>query len=895
MQPGDVFAGQFVVEELAGKGGMGTVFRARDRGSGTVVALKLLHSEREHDDQRFAREADLLAQLEHPGIVRYVASGVADNLVRYLVMEWLGGETLAMRVARGPLGVTDSVEIGLAVARALAAAHSVGVVHRDIKPSNLMLVGGSTRDVRLLDFGVAWNGDPARTHTRSGVFIGTPGYLAPEQARGQREPSATADVFSLGAVLFECLTGRPAFAADHVMSLLAKLVLEDAPWVSAFLPDVPQALDDLVARMLAKDPSERPRDGAEVAAELERIASFENPAPASRLPNRLTHHEQRLVSIVAAPGHSESTLETVPDSVPALPLHDALERLGTRADRLADGSLVCTLVGGVASDLADRAARCALIVQRQCIGVPVVVATGRGVVAGRLPVGEAIDRAVSRLRVVQHGEALQARIHIDELTAGLLGPSFEVRGDSEGLYLAGLREHQTAERTVLGRRTQCVGRARELAYLDSLVGECATDRVPRIVLVTGSAGMGKSRLLSELRARVASRRPEVDLWLAHGDVFGAGSPFGLVGRLLRQAAGIRDGEPLEVRRKKLRSRMLRYKSDADANRLVVFLGEIAGVPFPDAESVMLRAARADSMLMAGQIERAWLEFITTECAVHPLVVLLEDLHWGDLPTVRLALAAIRRQDLPLLVVATSRPEVRELFPALWHERGVEELRLGGLSPRAARELATSVLDETASDATLERLIDRADGNPFYLEELIRAVAAGTSDSLPPTVLATVQVRLDALDPGERQVLRAASVFGESFWAAGVTSLLGADAAAMFAATLQRLETAEIVQRVGESRFQGEVELRVPPRAAARGGVCHAYRTRPCRRARGRRSLAGGDRRAGSSRARRALRARRPPAKGDPVLAARSRAGAGRRRSCRGDPACGSRVGVRCRR
>src|SRR5262249_9597656 len=160
-------------------------------------------------------------------------------------------------------------------------------------------------------------------------------------------------------------------------------------------------------------------------------------------------------------------------------------------------------------------------------------------------------------------------------------------------------------------------------------------------------------------------------------------------------------------------------------------------------------------LMGDQTRRAWVDFIGARCAAVPLLLVLEDLHWGDLPTVRFIDEALRRlKDRPWMVLGLARPEVHELFPKLWAERDVQEIRLGELRPQAGARLVRQVLGERASVEMVARLVAQADGNAFYLEELIRAAAEGNTEALPETVLSMIQGRLEALDAEARRVLRA---------------------------------------------------------------------------------------------------------------------------------------------
>jgi tetratricopeptide (TPR) repeat protein len=818
MQPGDVVDGRFTIEAVAGSGGMGTVFRARDRSTGELAAIKVLKAEARDARERFLREVRVLAGLRHPGIVRYIADGAAGNDL-WLAMEWIEGETLGERLIRFALTPAESLEIARRVAEALGAAHAKGVIHRDIKPSNIMLAGGQLDSVKVVDFGVARVTDATRMATRTGVMVGTPGYMAPEQARGNREVTAAADVFAVACVLYECLTGRHIFVGDNVMAVLAKILLEETPRLRDARPDLPDALDRLLTRALAKQPEVRPRDGMLFALELGemqqsgRIDRGERP-PESEPAAALTGTEQRLLCVVLIGGGdvpvTDATLRTdgatfssdEREQSPVIaPLREVAKQHGGDLERLVDGSYVVTLAGqGGASEQAIRAARCALALKLIAPTAPMALATGRGVMAGGWPVGEAIDRAA---RLVGFG---REAVRIDEVTAGLLDSRFDVRGDGLGLTLVGERDVVEVGRTLLGQPTACVGRDRELAMLTGLFDECVSEPVARAVVVTGAAGVGKSRVRFELLRRIKERGEPVEVWFGRGDPLQAGSTFGMLGPALRRAAGILDGEPVEVRRKKLRARAMRNAA-VEPKRTIQFLGELIGAPFED-DDVELRAARQDPLLMADQVRRAFEHFVALETAAQPLVIVLEDLHWGDLPSVRLIDAALRAlPDRPWLVLALARPELTELFPRLWEERGAQQVRLDELTKKGAEKLVRGVLGVQASDTVVARLVEQAGGNAFYLEELVRAFVEGKGEAMPETVLAVVQGRLERLEADARRVLRAASVFGQRFWRGAVTALLGGVARDTPArAWLDELVERELIAKAPASRFPGEDEL-----------------------------------------------------------------------------------------
>jgi tetratricopeptide (TPR) repeat protein len=515
---------------------------------------------------------------------------------------------------------------------------------------------------------------------------------------------------------------------------------------------------------------------------------------------------------------------------------------GAEAEMLADGSIVVTLSGkGAASDQVAHAARCALQLRSHLLTAQVALATGLATVTGRSCVGDVIERAASILASARarqreitdetlHG---QSPVFLDDTTAGLLDMRFDVGGDERGLFIRGLREREAKARTLLGKPTPFVGRERELSTLIGTFEECIDEPVARAVLVTGPAGAGKSRMASEFRRRT-SEIAGLESWLARGDPMSEGSPFSLLARLLRRAAGISGAEPLVVRQQKLRARVGRHVPEADVSRVAEFVGEIASVHFTDASSVQLRAARHDAMLMGDQMRRAFCDLVLAEVGAGPLVLILEDLHWGDLPSVSFLDSALRAAgERPFMVLAIARGEVHETFPSLWEQRSLQEIRLGPLVRRAGERLVKEVLGEDVDPAHCARLLDRAAGNVFYLEELIRAFAEGTALavartgttipppvptssggslpevtpwSLPGTVLAMVEARLGRLDPMARRVLRAASLFGEVFWRGGLLALTGGDyKASEVDDWLAELVRREIVQRRDVSRFPAEHE------------------------------------------------------------------------------------------
>ncbi|MFO0617969.1 MAG: serine/threonine-protein kinase [Polyangiaceae bacterium] len=260
MKEGDVLD-RFQLEARAGEGAMGVVFRARDLARGGIVAVKVMQQTDAVEVARFQREAEVMVELQHPAVVRYVAHGRTPANEPFLAMEWLEGETLKARLARGPMLAIEVVDVGLALSSALAGAHGKGVVHRDVKPANVFLVSGSARSVKLLDFGIARVRRPnerGMALTEAGAMLGTPAYMSPEQARADADVGAQSDVFSLGATLFHAITGARPFEGRDVLEIVLRLTSERAPRVAERAPSTPHALAQLVDAMLAPNAAERP-------------------------------------------------------------------------------------------------------------------------------------------------------------------------------------------------------------------------------------------------------------------------------------------------------------------------------------------------------------------------------------------------------------------------------------------------------------------------------------------------------------------------------------------------------------------------------------------------------------------------------------------------------------
>ncbi|MFO0659655.1 MAG: protein kinase [Polyangiaceae bacterium] len=790
-------------------GAMGEIFRAEDATTGQIVALKLLRPRSAPDiEARFRREISVLADLRHPNVVTYVDHGTWLDGRPYLAMEWLEGEDLQARLRREPIGMADAVEIVRRAAAALAAVHARGIVHRDLKLDNLWLCPGKGWPVKLIDFGVVKLPEPDGFSTEAGAIIGTPQYMAPEQARGG-EVSPRSDVYGLGAVLFRLVTGRVVFPTEHIIALLGQLVLEDPPRASSIRFDVPPALDQLIATAVARKPEDRFADAAELARALARIGPVPVTPPGQESSNSVVRKvpstptssgtsrsssamqaatERRVVVMVVASLSSQPIPTSVETGLASL-LREGDHREQVQGHRM----LLAFGLGHSTGDELIRASRAALLLATQVPEVRVAIASGQTTRATRGISSEALERAAAQL-----DRAAVGAVRVDPATTPLLGGRFVLREDQAGALL--LSEDAGAARAFVAERSQRrPSDAKELALLDILHSETCEERASRAAILLGGPGIGKSRLRREMTARFRRRDDPPAFLACFGDPTNSGSKISCLGRALRGVVGIQDGEPAPMQISKLKSFVAdRQKAGLSAPDITEFLGELIGVHLPEESNEALHAARQSPTLMQRRIRSTVEQFARAEGALAPLVLVVDDLQWIDTVSLDLIDWLLGTTDLRLTVVAFGRA-----LPAdknvIWPTRNVTRLDLAPLSMAASEKLILA--SAPSIDAARRReMVDRAAGNALFLEELIRLAAEG-GGALPVSIHSLVQARLDSLKPNLRQAIRAASVFGRSFWTHGVASLIEEDPAE----ALEGLAAEEVIMQSDPSRLAGQVE------------------------------------------------------------------------------------------
>ena len=288
LQPGDMVSA-YRIDALVGSGGMGRVYRARHVLEPHTAALKVLRHDQlalDHGVDRMMREATILASVAHPGLPQFFECGRLADGRPWIAMELVTGMTLAARMAHAPLPPADVRALVRDVASVLSATHARGVAHRDLKPDNIFLTPGDERhDVRVIDWGIAHHRAGAR-YTNHNEAIGTPTYMSPEQAAGSA-PDGLCDVYGLGVVAYQALTGKPPFTGASAVEILVQHMNRPAPPLGPRCPEAPRALVALVEAMLAKAPEARPPASALVAA-LDELAAVVDPPTCASAPMERT-------------------------------------------------------------------------------------------------------------------------------------------------------------------------------------------------------------------------------------------------------------------------------------------------------------------------------------------------------------------------------------------------------------------------------------------------------------------------------------------------------------------------------------------------------------------------------------------------------------------------------
>jgi serine/threonine protein kinase len=846
-QLGGLDGKRFEILEQLGGGAMGLVFRARDKELQRVVALKFLLPRDGLGEVPMSallrQEARAVAQLDHENIVRIFDaaewSGAPwEPRIPFLVMECLDGESLSSVLLREHPSLPRTLEIMDAVAAGLAHAHEHHIVHRDLKPGNVFV--SRKGQVKLLDFGLAWLTAAVFPAAPNFPAAGTPSYMAPEQWRGEAQDERT-DIWAAGVLLFELLDGAPPFL-EMSLAELREQVLSEAPVPSLRerRPELPEELDKLVASMLAKDPRQRLSSAAELRDRLRRIE--ESLTPWRDEPRNLAP-QRRQVTLVSCWLADLAGLAEHLDAEDFGELEGAFHQSfseiiqqheGSITTCMGDEALACFGYPQAREEDPEKAARAALYLAthlgtaiqqklpylpRRKLTVKVGVHTDT-VVLDNLPVElrgrtPALQGEAPKIALWLAREASPDTVCLSHTTWRLVRGGFrtEPLGPRSFQGLAGkakvdlyrlLREQRASsrfERThSQGPLTQLVGREPELRQLLAS-WEQAREGQGAFVLVRGEAGIGKSRLIQELRERIpqdSAIRLHCQCWVQYST-----SAFAPIIELLQHLLRLEpEGSP-QVNLRKLEGRMRAAGLPPEQGYLLASL-----LSLPVAE--VLPHLRLTPESLKEKTLDALATLLQRMTEERPVFAVVEDLHWADPSTLELLCLLLSRvEKLRLCVFLTARPDFQPTWPG---KDKLQVLTLERLPPALTAELVRQTASgRELSEETIEQLAAKTDGVPLFVEEMTRMVlekgsAGGASaepSSIPLTLGGLLLARLDMLPRRQKALAQLCAVVGRGFSHALLATLSGRNKAAL-GQDLGGLLKAGLLQSVddgAESRYQ----------------------------------------------------------------------------------------------
>jgi tRNA A-37 threonylcarbamoyl transferase component Bud32/tetratricopeptide (TPR) repeat protein len=778
---------RYALESPLAEGSFCNVYRALDTHSGRHVAVKVLKRVPAADETarraaRFQREAELCASVRHPAVVEVLDSGTTEAGDPFAVFSLLEGCTLRARLDEsGALARDRAVRIMAEVLDALTAVHAQRVVHRDLKPENIVLTGPDERAV-LIDFGSA-----ASLDDEHDILAGTPQYVAPELLRGERA-SAQSDLYSWGLVLRECLTGRGTIGRSTASESACHQIDENDAAIppEAFAAGVSQAL----AWALAKRADQRP----ESAQALLRAVTLSSPllAPVVARTAARGAEERRAVTVLScrAQAMAQDDASTTPDELAACREYFARRGglpIGGGSDRanlvfgLHDGPAPCidTLVA-TALDWVERDPRSSI---RWQIGMhagearvdsELPAARRLSIVAGLGDIADRLGRSAPGARVAVSAELASA------LTNWPLARTPQSDELPAGFFLVRRRHAASTASAPQASRGPFLGRPEEMRVLADAWRSVAGGRTAS-VLLKGEAGIGKSRLLDELRPISGGN------WIeARGTLEGQARPFHLLSRLVSALGGS--------------SSNLATRFALPPDESVPILATLLGEPLPAGYELPLVTPDRFKELTFQTATRLFVNAAKEE----PAVVALDDLHWADTATVEFVtvlLEECERAAAPLLLLLSARPE----FAPPWPNERVPLLEIASLDPAHVEHM---VRDGTGEDqlstTTVERLLRACRGNPLLVEEavaLLRHFASaardgsGTASQMPESMDGLLAARFRHLSRDVLATAQIAAALGREF-RSDIVAAIASKPSALVAHALSALADSGLVTAHG---------------------------------------------------------------------------------------------------
>lgn len=878
-----------LLEEL-GAGGMATVYRAHQPSTDRQVAVKVIYQELADaaGREQFQREARLIARLEHPHILP-VYDFDGNHTPPYIVMRHLGGETLKEVLARPDLRVGTHLHWRMClhwlqqVADALDYAHRQGIIHRDLKPSNVVL--DSEGNAFLADFGIALLAEEMLALSGA-ELMGTPLYASPELAKGMEVVGPASDLYALAVVAFELFTQSPPFEAPTLSELLVKHAHTPPPLITERNPALPSQTDSIFYKALAKKPSERYPTATEFINTLTNLLNFSltpNPIAHFIRPNPLlqrkpppTRDEQnKVVTVLYAdateyaellaeqqgPEATQQALRTFWEQVENI-IHT---RTGHCVEQSATSLLAVWGLPAPAEEDAVRAVHAALDIHTALQAVcppgwanplplkmglhtgnalhsPEAALHGRPIVAGTtLALAKRLADNAEGAALITHATFREVYGVFDMLPA----IPIKVRGRKEPVATyevtgAKTRAFRVKPFNVEGVETRLIGREAELKHLQNAYLNTIEDHETQVITLVGAPGLGKTRLLAEFE-RWSELRPEVyRIFQGRATPAMTARSYSLWRDVIAFRFQVLDSDPPAVVTQKMESGLAELleldpaqRPTAAQTEMAHLVGHLVGFDF--SQSQYVRGLLGEPKQLVARARQLLIRLFERVTAIDPVVLLLEDLHCADDASLDLLNDLIKAQPpLRLMVAAVARPALLERRPSWgqgqpFHKR----LLLEPLDKRASRDLVQEILQKLPQvpRSLRDLLVDRAEGNPLFMEELVKMLledrillrdARSPADPdpgwrleesrlghlrVPPSLASLLQARFETLLYPEKLTLQRAAVIGRTFFDTALQALDAADEVHLpdLPEVLKRLTERGFITPHDTSAFAGSVE------------------------------------------------------------------------------------------
>jgi len=857
--------GRYRIISLLGEGGMGAVYLAEDTKLLRRVALKVLPPEvigNESRVQRFVREARAASALNHPNILTIYEIDEIDQ-THFIAMEYVEGKTLHELIHEQKTEFGELVKYLRQAADGLAKAHQAGIVHRDLKPENIMVSADGF--AKILDFGLAKLIEQndnlhgfSQIQSVPGLILGTPGYMSPEQARGAKEIDRRSDIFSFGCLLYEAFARKKPFAAENTIDVIYKIIhAEPAPLAHV-------ELQNLVAGCLKKSPAERFQNIRELSNALDKfVQNGFSISPEEAKTISLESITTKEVSQFPSEQRRQTTILSADFSILAEALEDEdpeemsriLNETEQRVQKIIEtgggtfdrrfGDVFQAVWGANESreNDAEQAVRAALELQKEFsnaknlknadfppflkIGISTgLILLGKSDASGEfMTTGAAVNLAKRLRQNAPAGETLISHdtyrfvrgiFEVEEFSADEKNKSYLIKS-------AKSRAFKLVARGIEGIETRIVGRNRELEKMLEAFQAIFEKKEIQILTIVGEAGLGKSRLLFELRDRAEISGEKFRVFNGRASEGMRNSPYSLVRDVFSFRFEIHESDSQSAAREKLVNGILALTNKLATSRFAEsaimkahFIGHLIGLDF--SASPFLKEVLDDSRQIRDRALRYTGEFFAAVSEEIPSVIYLDDLHWADAESLDfLDSLAESCERSPLLILGFARPLLFEKCPDFLG--GIPNHRRLDLQPLPQSDtfsLIEEILQKTdgVPSSLLDLIAENAAGNPFYIEELIKMLIDQKvietrrevwqidekrlgALSVPPTLTGILQARLDGLSAAERAVLQCASVIGREFWD---TALENFGLETDITVILKSLRRKELIYRAENSAF-----------------------------------------------------------------------------------------------